>query len=222
MIAEANQFSDAWASLLPAEVRIQAGALSIDVIRLTRAELASAGEMGAERRYEFENGRTYAKRALAAFGANNVELPVGSDRAPIWPKGYVGSITHVRKGIDGYCAAAVARSSEYSAIGIDVEYSTGLAPSVWPTILTAGELEQLHGLSSPKRESEVIRRWCVKEATIKASRLISHPLCVETKRCPNNRNRFFLFHISGEPFPWEVRTDVLNGLVLAAVAVPFR
>jgi 4'-phosphopantetheinyl transferase EntD len=222
MIAETTAFSDAWGSLLPAGVQIQAGKLSADVIQLTRAELASMGEMGAERKREFENGRTYAKRALAAFGAQHVELPIGCDRAPLWPKGFVGSITHVRKGFDGYCAVAVARSDDYSAIGIDVEYATGLAPAVWSTVLTAAELEQIYGLPAPERESDVIRRWCVKEATVKASRLNSHPLCFETKRCQDNHDRFLLVHVSGAPLPWEARTAFLNGLILAAVAVAVR
>ncbi len=222
MTAEVISFREAWASLLPLRVRIRAGKLSADVIPLTHTELASAGEISSERKRELESGRTYAKRALAAFGVNNVELPVGNDRAPIWPKGFVGSITHVRKGADGYCAAAIARSDEFSAIGIDVEYAAGLAPSIWPAILTAAELDQVSRLPAPERESDVIRRWCVKEATAKASRQRLDPLFFETKRCEADSNRFLLVHRSGEYQCCDVRTAFSNGLILAAVAVPFQ
>ncbi|WP_352542194.1 hypothetical protein [Mesorhizobium sp. M0018] len=45
---------------------------------------------------EFLAGRAMADAALQALGQLTTEIPIGPDRAPVWPKGSVGSITHAR------------------------------------------------------------------------------------------------------------------------------
>ncbi len=74
------------------------------------------------RRREFAIGRACARAALVLLdGRPPVAIPVGNRRAPVWPDGVVGSITHS----EGFCAAAVAHESEFAAVGIDAE---GLRP----------------------------------------------------------------------------------------------
>ena len=85
---------EAWRELLPPDVAISAGPLLDDAPALTPREEASAGAMDAGRTLEFKTGRAYAKLALSKLGFHNVDLPVGADRAPIWPAGVSGSITH--------------------------------------------------------------------------------------------------------------------------------
>ena len=58
------------------------------------------------RRYEFALGRRCARDALALLGGARVAIPMGRFRDPVWPFGYVGSITHCH----GFCAAAAART----------------------------------------------------------------------------------------------------------------
>lgn len=71
-----------------------------------------------DRRYrEFAAGRDCAHRALARLAAPETAIPRGRSGEPIWPDGYVGSITHCQ----GYCAAAVARMERVISIGIDAE-----------------------------------------------------------------------------------------------------
>lgn len=71
-----------------------------------------------KRRREFAAGRRCARRAMAALGEPPRPIPQGEDRAPVWPEGLVGSITHA----DRWCAAAVARTADgVRAVGIDVE-----------------------------------------------------------------------------------------------------
>jgi enterobactin synthetase component D len=48
---------------------------------------------------------------------------VGQGRQPLWPPGLVGSITHA----GGFALAAVARSSDLAAIGVDSEPLIGTA-----------------------------------------------------------------------------------------------
>src|SRR4051812_41020395 len=72
----------------------------------------------ARRRAEFLAGRYAAAMALEALGCPSPwEVGRREDRAPSWPAGFVGSITHG----GGLVAAALARSDDCAGIGIDVE-----------------------------------------------------------------------------------------------------
>ena len=114
---------------------------------LLRANTPSLGPADAERVREFASGRAYAKRALATLGMHNVDLPIGPNRAPIWPNGVVGSIAHVRDSHYGtYAAAAVARADAVLAVGLDFEMENSLHPHVWRHVLTKRELERILSL----------------------------------------------------------------------------
>ena len=51
----------------------------------------------ATRRAEFTTGRACAREALTSLGAPAEAVPVGEKRAPVWPDGVVGSITHTAR-----------------------------------------------------------------------------------------------------------------------------
>ncbi len=70
-----------------------------------------------KRQAEFLAGRACAAQALVQFGRTDTAVPVGPDRAPVWPGGVVGSITHSA----GFAAAMVAPDAACRGIGIDVE-----------------------------------------------------------------------------------------------------
>jgi enterobactin synthetase component D len=72
-----------------------------------------------KRRIEVLAGRWCAREALRALGSPHAEAPILSDasRAPVWPAGLVGSITHTQ----GFAAAAVAESAAARSLGIDTE-----------------------------------------------------------------------------------------------------
>ncbi len=162
----------AWRELLPASVFISAGPLLEDAAPLTALERASAGIVDAERMRELKNGRLYARRALAMLGVHDVELPIAPDRAPLWPVGLVGSLTHVREPAPGHIAAAVARTDAVRAIGIDVEREGDLDPHTWELALTARELERILTLPPHTRVTEAQIVWCAKEAVAKAARRV--------------------------------------------------
>lgn len=71
----------------------------------------------AKRVREFRRGRACAREALAHLGAPTRPIPVGPARAPLWPSGYVGSITHC----PGLVAAVAASTAETPALGFDAE-----------------------------------------------------------------------------------------------------
>lgn len=80
-------------------------------------ERAVVARAVTKRRAEFFTVRACARRALGRLGEPVGPILPGPDRAPLWPEGIVGSLTHC----DGYRAAAVARASAIVSIGIDAE-----------------------------------------------------------------------------------------------------
>jgi 4'-phosphopantetheinyl transferase EntD len=159
---------EAWRGLLPRDVAISAGPLLIDAPALTAREETSAGAMDASRTLEFKTGRAYAKRALSKLGCCPVELAVGADKAPLWPAGVSGSITHTTGTAGGHVAAAVARTDAVSRIGIDAEVNRALHPATWEQFLTGNELAKVRELPVGSRATIVLTIWCVKEAAAKA------------------------------------------------------
>ena len=70
-----------------------------------------------KRQAEYFFGRLAARHALAALDAHTLDVPTQANRAPTWPHGFIGSITHT----DYDAAAVVLRSSDWRGIGIDIE-----------------------------------------------------------------------------------------------------
>jgi 4'-phosphopantetheinyl transferase EntD len=216
---DAQTLCDAWKSLLPSNVNVVAGPMRADAPPLTTLESLSAGNVGRDRLRELRTGRDYAKQALSGFGFNNVQLPIGVDRSPVWPRGTIGSITHTGDSTKNHCAVAVGLSAEIRSIGIDIETDVALRPDVWTTILTAGELTQLSTIATVDRERDVLSRWCVKEAIAKASQSILDPTKIETVKLDSCGMDYVGITAS---YRWLARTVRIDGLVLAAVTVPQR
>jgi enterobactin synthetase component D len=70
-----------------------------------------------KRQREFLAGRCCAAEALQCLGAGSTHVAMAENRAPIWPDGVVGSITHT----GDFAAAAVAWAADIAAVGIDSE-----------------------------------------------------------------------------------------------------
>ena len=99
-----------------------------------------------KRVHEFAGGRACARAALAQLGFGGAALPVGPERAPVWPSGATGSITHT----DGFCAAVVAATSDISALGLDVEVLDSVKPHLWRRICSPEELATLQSSNDPE------------------------------------------------------------------------
>jgi 4'-phosphopantetheinyl transferase EntD len=69
-----------------------------------------------KRRLEFSTGRCCAREALEQLGVTPAPILMGPLRAPIWPRGFIGTITHA----EGISAAVVARTGLWQGIGIDI------------------------------------------------------------------------------------------------------
>ncbi len=106
---------------------------------LFAAELAQLHGSVTGRVREFATARSCARRALSRFGVPLAPLLNGPDRAPLWPSGFVGSITHC----DGYRGVAVARQRDAISLGIDAESKQELPPEVVPLVTVEAEREWL-------------------------------------------------------------------------------
>jgi len=71
-----------------------------------------------KRQAEYLAGRRAAVAALREQGCDVTDLATATGRAPAWPRGFVGSITHA----DGIAAAVAMRAGRVQGIGIDVEH----------------------------------------------------------------------------------------------------
>lgn len=92
---------------------------------LTDLEARLVSDWHPSRRAQFAAGRRAARRALAIFGVGFVDIPFDQDGVPIWPRGFVGSISHKREA----CIAAAAPSTWLEFIGIDLERDRTERPS---------------------------------------------------------------------------------------------
>lgn len=120
-----------------------------------------------KRRNEFAAGRAAVHQAMRKLGFPPAPVQVGSDRAPVWPAGVVGSITHTKS-----CAMAVlAREGAVQALGIDVEEDTPLKDELLPAICSDREQAWLKGQDNPGQMAKVI--FSAKEAAYKAQYTLS-------------------------------------------------
>lgn len=118
---------------------------------------AVAGAVPA-RLAEFVAGRTAARRVLDTLGQPSVGLPMGPDRAAIWPKDIAGSIAHA-----GDYAVAVGRRG--LPLGVDLEADAAISPDLWPILCLPEELRRL----APDDTGRLVRHlFAAKEAVFKA------------------------------------------------------
>ena len=111
---------------------------------------------------QFTAGRVCSRIALGRFGvAATTPIPRGEDRAPIWPDGFTGSISHT----DTWCAAAVARRVDVRCVGIDLEPATPLKESLWRRVCTADERDRLRSLPDSGLMGKIL--FSAKEAVYK-------------------------------------------------------
>lgn len=89
-----------------------------------------------KRQFEFAAGRRAARRALGGLGMPAAAIPAGPDRAPVWPDGIVGSITHD----DGLALAVVGATDHVRAVGIDLTEAAPLPGQTRRAILHADEV----------------------------------------------------------------------------------
>jgi 4'-phosphopantetheinyl transferase EntD len=108
--------------MLPAGVAASAGAIDDAAGTLAPVEVPATARMSARRLQEFSAGRGHARIALEQLGLRSPGVAVGAGRAPVWPAGFVGSISHA----GDLVLAVAAPSTAIRGIGVDLERAVPL------------------------------------------------------------------------------------------------
>jgi 4'-phosphopantetheinyl transferase EntD len=126
-------------------------------------EMAIRGAV-VRRRREFAAGRSCARAAMQRFGLQGAPVPMGADRAPVWPDGVVGSISHC----ETRCVAAVALKADgIRAIGVDIEAAAPLEEDLALEICTELERSWLASQAESERGHLLRAIFSAKECTYK-------------------------------------------------------
>lgn len=124
---------------------------------------ASIQRAVVKRRAEFLAGRLCARAAIAHLIGRDETPNFGENRAPIWPSGICGSITHS----GSFAAAIVSRCTEWRGLGLDIEglLDEEQAIQLAAEILTPKERQRL---SSQEVAFDVTLIFSLKESLFKA------------------------------------------------------
>lgn len=145
---------------------------ALDETSFPEEAVAMAGAI-TRRRHEFATGRACAREAIGQLGRPPMPLPMGSDRAPVWPEGLVGSISHSRS----HCAAAAAlRSDGFLALGLDIEEAEPLDDDLAEEICTPQERAWLAGHPTRYRGLLLKALFSAKECAYKCQYALSSTL----------------------------------------------
>jgi 4'-phosphopantetheinyl transferase EntD len=157
-------------SILPPIVAVHEGPIGDIAGPLWSQERALCEGAVDKRQREFAAGRVLAHRALADLGApEGPLLAVGDSRAPAWPSGFIGAISHT----NDYAAAVVASTANLSGIGVDIEHWDRLHDRIEGHILSPGEAtRELARLEGPQRQIAAALVFSAKESFYKCQ----HPL----------------------------------------------
>jgi enterobactin synthetase component D / holo-[acyl-carrier protein] synthase len=117
----------------------------------------------AQRKAEFGTARVIAREALAELGIKAQALTRHTSRAPCWPDGIQGSISHTA----GYCVVVVSGEPGIETLGVDAESRRTLQPDVMPLIFTACELSWLNTVAPELRDTLALVLFSAKEAIYK-------------------------------------------------------
>jgi 4'-phosphopantetheinyl transferase EntD len=139
--SQGSQFSPA--EFFPAGV-VYVGSRQAEGEPVDPDEAALVRRAAPKRRTEFLTGRACARRALRALGYANSALLIGPNRAPLWPDGAIGSITHC----DGFSGAVAAHCRDFSSLGFDAEVNGVVSEELVPMICTQREAAEARDLAS--------------------------------------------------------------------------
>lgn len=150
-------------SLLPEDVAVAAAALDSCVWPVPFPEEWDVFARSVpNRQREFAAGRYLARQALVTLGAAAEAIPVGPQRAPLWPQTVIGSITHG----SGECAACVGWRELYDGLGIDCEAAQPFDSGLRQLVMSPAEADGRPAAVPPELWPVLV--FSIKEAAFKA------------------------------------------------------
>lgn len=129
---------------------------------------ASLQNSVVKRQAEFLAGRIAAAHALRPYGLEQQPIGIGRQRQPIWPEGYVGSISHSQ----GMAVALIQPETEFIGVGLDLEarLSTESQQAMLSVVLNQVELQRLKRDAGSLSQAELLTLvFSAKESFFKAA-----------------------------------------------------
>ncbi|HUS25141.1 MAG TPA: 4'-phosphopantetheinyl transferase superfamily protein [Candidatus Binatia bacterium] len=201
-----------------------------DASLLLPEERACLGRAGAKRTREFAAGRLCARRALEELDVHGFALTVREDRAPRWPRGITGSITHSGR----FCAAVAAPRTQLRALGLDAEIVGAVTRDIWSQLFAAAEIRWLERLQRREQAEVAALLFSAKEAFYKCQHAVTgqwldfQDVTVDAAGWSLGAGVFAvraLGHVQlleQVPEPWVGRFVFREGMVLTGIALPAR
>ncbi|WP_298857710.1 4'-phosphopantetheinyl transferase superfamily protein [uncultured Sulfitobacter sp.] len=151
-------------AVLPPGLGVAAGDLTSVPPQPYPAEAGAVRDAIPARIVEFHTGRTAARAAMRAISLPEQPVLMAQTRAPIWPDGMTGSISHSKTA----CVAVVGKSCEWAGIGVDLEEATALDALLIAEVCT--KAERLWLGTQPEHERGLMAKliFSAKEACYKA------------------------------------------------------
>lgn len=147
--------------MLPAGVVASAGAIGEAAGPLATVERPPAARMSPRRLQEYSAGRGHARKALEQLGLGSPGVAVGPGRAPLWPAGFVGSISHA----GDLVLAVAAPSAAIRGIGVDLEPAVPLDADLVHRVCRPEEVARLPASAAPGQHAKLI--FSAKESVYK-------------------------------------------------------
>ncbi len=146
-------------------VHLLTGTVDDGAIMFLSAREAAAVNRAAQRRVrEYATARALARAGMERFfGVRDFDLLNAEDRAPVWPPGITGSVSHTPTR-----AWVALVDDDFGTIGIDGESRDGLEPRLWHLVLHREEIAYLESLAPSVRTRCALMLFCAKEALYKA------------------------------------------------------
>ena len=141
-VLEVDQFQLALSQVAPAPMQAVYCLKSGNWLHDFADALNERSNMSLSRRQEFTSGRHCATQALRNLGAPlGAPLVPDKDGIPLWPKYYIGSISHCKEQV----VAVAARTDAISCVGIDIENVHRLSQAAIQRILSDSEKNWVEG-----------------------------------------------------------------------------
>ncbi|MCW8090248.1 4'-phosphopantetheinyl transferase family protein [Alteromonas sp. ASW11-130] len=180
-----------------------------------------------KRKSEFLAGRYLAKLALQSLGSDDTFVCVGKNRAPIWPKGFIGSISHT----DDTAICAMAKRNEVSRLGLDIEtvLPQSVAKEIIKSVLITSEFALAGSVTEPDTQMTTLI-FSAKESLFKALYSeVGYYFGFENAevKVVNTRTGKFVIELTSQLTPslpggtrFEGLFEILGNKVLTVIATP--
>lgn len=186
-------------------------------------ETGAMSRMAPTRQRAYAAGRAAAHDAMTRLGQPVQPVLMTPDRAPLWPEGLTGSISHSQS----CCIAVLGRVSDVRAIGVDVEEDTGLDADLVATVCTTVERAWLS--AQPRATAGLLGKliFSAKECAYKCQYPLSKTLFgfenLEVTPDPDTGQFEATFLNSIPPFAAGTRLhgrfDIADGLIITAMVL---